>query len=295
MRILIIGCGYVGLAAGAKLARLGHEVSGLRRSTAGHAELAAAGMTPLTADITRPETLAGLPGNWDSVVNTAAASGGSAEDYRRLYLEGARNLAAWLTNARLGKYIYTSSTGVYGQNDGSWVDETGATEPTSPTARILVETEQTLLDVARHKDFPAVILRIAGIYGPGRGYYLRQMLNEEARIEGTGERFINMVHRDDVAGAIVAALERATPGTICNVCDDEPVTQLELYTWLARYLGRDLPPHVAETPEILRRRAVTNKRISNRKLRTELACALEYPTFREGYAAELARLGYRGR
>jgi nucleoside-diphosphate-sugar epimerase len=166
------------------------------------------------------------------VVNCVSASGGGVEKYREVYLQGMRNLIEWLGTAPPKKFVYTSSTSVYGQNDGSLVKENSSTEPAAETARILVETERVLLEAAREgmprptdalcapetagKDgpltpalspsegergntrqlsgnprlmgtrFPAVILRVAGIYGPERGYWFKQYLKNEARIEGNG-------------------------------------------------------------------------------------------------------------
>jgi nucleoside-diphosphate-sugar epimerase len=295
MRVLIVGVGYVGMPLGATLVQAGHTVFGLRRSAAALPALSAAGIQPLSADITRPETLAPLPRNFDWVINCAATGGGSVEDYQQLYLAGTRHLLAWLTPAfrdqPAARYLYTSSTGVYAQNDGSLVDETSPTEPASPTARVLVETEQTLLAAAREQHFPALILRASGIYGPGRGYLLRQFLTGDARLDGDGSRILNMIHRDDLIAAIIAALARSRPGEIYNVTDDEPVSQLAFYTWLAAKLGRSLPPGAPDGGEVSRRRGLTSKRISNQKLRHELGVALTYPTFREGYTAELAAQG----
>jgi nucleoside-diphosphate-sugar epimerase len=143
--------------------------------------------------------------------------------------------------------------------------------------------------LGKHK-FPAVILRVAGIYGPGRGYWLNQFLRGEARIEGDGSRWLNMIHRDDLISVIVAALARGTPGEIYNAADNEPVKQLGLFEWLAAKLKRPLPPKVPLDAEVWRRRGVTNKRVSNAKLLRELECTFRYPDFRAGYAAELARL-----
>src|SRR5580692_3383968 len=106
MRVLIVGCGYVGLPLGAELARQGHEVFGLRRSAGGHAEAKAAGITPLTGDITKPAELAKLPGAYDWVVNCAASGGGGADEYRSLYLQGTRNLIEWLLPAPPKKFVY---------------------------------------------------------------------------------------------------------------------------------------------------------------------------------------------
>src|ERR1017187_9824890 len=113
MRVLIVGCGYVGLPLGKELVRKGHEVFGLRRSAAAETELKAAGIAPLLADITKPDALKKLPRDFDWGVNCTASGGGGAEDYRKIYLEGNRNLMAWLANSPLKKFIYTSSTSVY--------------------------------------------------------------------------------------------------------------------------------------------------------------------------------------
>jgi len=295
MRVLIVGVGYVGLPLGAELVRQGHEVYGLRRSISAHEGMRNSGILPLTADIARAETLATLPNDFDWVINCAATGGGGVGDYRQLYLQGTRNLIAWLAphfvRRPSARYVYTSSTGVYGQNDGSVVEESSPTEPASESTQVLAETERVLLAVAREQNFPAMILRASGIYGPDRGYLLRQFLSGEARIEGDGSRFLNMIHRDDLIGAITAAFERGRPGEIYNATDDEPVSQLAFFTWLATRLGQPLPPVSTASPDTSRRRGLTSKRISNRKLRTELGLELKYPTFREGYAAEIAALG----
>src|SRR5437762_2200764 len=164
MRILIAGCGYVGLAAGTGLVKQGHEVFGLRRSSAVEAELKEAGIHPLIADISQSSDLRKLPGEFDWVIDTVSSSKGGVEDYRRVYLEGMRNLIDWVSTSPPQKFLYTSSTSVYGQTDRSWVDESSPTVPASSTSQILLQAEQLLQDV------PAVILRVAGIYGPGRGY-----------------------------------------------------------------------------------------------------------------------------
>jgi nucleoside-diphosphate-sugar epimerase len=336
MRVLIVGCGYVGMPLGAELVKQGHEVFGLRRSMGGGADFKSAGIKPLTADITKAEQLAQLPGGYDWVVNCVSASGGGAEEYREVYLQGTRNLIEWLGAAPPKKFVYTSSTSVYGQDDGSLVKESSPTRPAAETAKILVETELVLLEAARggmpqpidafcaaepagyyrpltpalspaegergntrisgnqSTRFPAVILRLAGIYGPDRGYWLKQYMKNEARIEGNGARILNMIHRDDAAGAIIAALKSGRPGEVYNAVDDEPVSQLGFFQWLSGPLGKELPPSVPEDAETVRKRGVTNKKVSNRRLRMELGYQFKYPTFRQGYTAEILRLDRSG-
>jgi nucleoside-diphosphate-sugar epimerase len=296
MRVLIVGCGYVGVPLGAELVRLGHEVFGLRRNPAAENELKAAGIQPLIGDVTKPETLAKLPRDFDWVVNCVAA-GGDAENYRQIYLEGAKNLIEWLAPNPPKKFVYTSSTSVYGQNDGSQVKESSPTEPLAETSKILVETEKVLLEASSgsrgrspHQNFPAVILRVAGIYGPDRGHWFKQFMADVAHIEGDGLRCLNMIHRDDLVGCIIAALKNGRAGEIYNAVDDEPVSQLHFFQWLAQAVDKPLPPSVPENPDDNRKRGVTNKRVSNRKLKMELGYRFKYPTFRQGYSAELLRL-----
>src|SRR5882672_4783860 len=163
MRVLIVGCGYVGLPLGMELMRQGHDVFGLRRSVAAEIELKRAGIKPLLADITRPETLDKLPCDFDWVVNCTASGGGDAADYRKIYLEGNWNLVSWLADSPPKKFIYTSSTSVYGQNDGSVVTEKSPAAPDAETSKVLVETEKLLLAAAQKENFSTVVLRVAGI------------------------------------------------------------------------------------------------------------------------------------
>jgi nucleoside-diphosphate-sugar epimerase len=119
MRVLIVGCGYVGLPLGSELVRQGHAVFGLRRSVGTQTEMNAAGIQPLVDDITKEEDLARLPGGFDWVVNTVSSSRGGEEEYRQIYLDGTSKLVKWLSTKPIAKFVYTSSTSVYGQNDGS--------------------------------------------------------------------------------------------------------------------------------------------------------------------------------
>jgi nucleoside-diphosphate-sugar epimerase len=232
-----VGCGYVGFPLGIELVNRGPAVFGLRRSADAAPAMAAVGIRPLAGDITKEGDLAKLPAGYDWVVNCVSSAKGGVEEYRAVYLQGTRNLITWLAPSAPKKFVYTSSTSVYGQNDGSLVTESSPTEPLAETAEVLLEAEQVLREAARDQKFPAVVLRLAGIYGPERGYWLKQYLKNEARIEGKGDRILNMIHRDDAIGVIMAALERGRPGEVYNVVDDEPVTQLRLLRWLSERFG----------------------------------------------------------
>src|SRR5689334_21931436 len=145
MRVLIVGCGYVGQPLGAELVGQGHEVFGVRRTSAAEASLKAAGIQPLIADITKPEELKNLPAPFDWVMNCVSSTKGGVEQYRQVYLNGTRNLTEWLSASPPKKFVYTSSTSVYGQTDGSAVKETSPVEPAGETSKVLVETQKLLL------------------------------------------------------------------------------------------------------------------------------------------------------
>ncbi len=289
MRVLIIGCGYLGLPLGAELVRQGHEVFGLRRSSASETELIAAGVQPVYADISQRSDLDNIPLPFDWVINTVSSSKGGVDEYNAVYLEGTRNLIDWLMTNPPKKFVYTSSTSVYGQTDSSPVKESSPTDPQSETSKILVQTEKLLLEAAQQKKFPAIIFRVAGIYGQGRGHLFQQFLNNEARIADKGDRLINMIHRDDLVGAIIAALKSGRVGEVYNAVDDEPVTQIYFFRWLSETLGKYLPPFATEEETAQRKRGLTNKKVSNRRLKMELGYQFKYPTFRQGYTAEIIR------
>ena len=294
MRVLIVGCGYVGLALARALVGSGHQVYGLRRSSANESTMIEAGIRPLSGDITVPESLPPLDDRFDWVVNTVSSSRGGLPEYESVYLRGTRNLIEWLSPQPPQRFVYTSSTSVYAQQDGAQVKETSDTEPLSETAKCLLKTEQELLTAFRQRQFPAIILRVAGIYGPGRGHRFLQYLRNEARIRGKGDHVLNMIHRDDLVGVIIAALKNARAGDIYNAVDDEPVGEVHFFRWLSETLGKWMPPFETGSTAEPRKRSATSKRVLNRKLKMELGYQFKYPTFRQGYSAEIKRLDDAG-
>jgi nucleoside-diphosphate-sugar epimerase len=167
--------------------------------------------------------------------------------------------------------LFTSSTSVYAQRDGSWVTEESETKPTRETGRILLETEKIVLGRG------GTVARLSGIYGPGRSALLSKFLAGTAIIDPENDRFVNQVHRDDIASALFLLVSGEwQERQIYNVVDDQPMLQSDCYRWLAQRLNRPLPP-IRELTE-QRKRGDTNKRVSNAKLRS-LGWTLQYPTF----------------
>jgi len=292
MRALVIGCGYVGEPLAKRLVELGHEVWGVRRTAESAEKLAAHGIKPFAADISQPGALDALPGSFDWIVNLVSSDKGGPAEYRQVYLEGNRNIVEWIRKHPVKKFVYTSSTSVYAQNDGCAVKESSPAEPQTETSQVLVQAEKLLTDAA--PAIPAVILRVAGIYGPERGHLFKQYLKSESKIPGAGARIINMIYRDDLVEVIIAALKNGRAGETYNVVDDEPVSLLHFYRWLAETLGKWMPPFVPEDEAPERKRALTSKKVQNRKMKTELGVQLKYPTFRQGYTAEIRRMENSG-
>jgi nucleoside-diphosphate-sugar epimerase len=289
MECVIIGCGYVGLRLAQQLAQEGHVVYGVRRSISDQHEFRRMGVIPLALDITQPEQLDRLPSTVQWIVNAVSSSKRGAEVYRQVYLEGASHLIERLRScSRLEKYVHVSSTSVYGQLEGTWIDEQAPRNPGTETSQILVATENLLLGQAQAGQVPACIARASGIYGPERGFLFEQYLQGQARMIGDGSRLINMIHVDDLVSALQKILESGHPGEAYNVTDPNPVTQKDFFAWLAQELNRPLPPPASDEDLKRRKRALTNKKVSSRKLVAELGFSFRYPSYREGYRERIA-------
>ncbi len=268
-RILIAGCGYVGEATADLFHSAGWDVEGWVHSKESAARLSVKPYSIRVIDVSQRGDVAKRAGAFNAVIHCASSRGGDAEAYREIYLNGARHLLEMFPQAKI---LFTSSTSVYAQRDGSRVTEESETKPLRETSRILLEVEKLILE----KD--GIVVRLAGIYGPQRSALLSKFLNGTATIDPNNDRFVNQVHRDDIASALFLLLNREaqTSSQIYNVVDDEPVLQSECYGWLARKLNRPLPP--PKKSKQPRKRGNTNKRVSNTKLR-RLGWTPRYPTF----------------
>jgi nucleoside-diphosphate-sugar epimerase len=272
--ILIAGCGYVGTALGLLLARDGHEVLALRRRPEGLPR----GLTPLTADLTDAGSLAGLPRDLDAVFYTAAAGRREADAYRAAYVTGVANLLAALRGVR--RFFLVSSTAVWAQTGGEWVDEGSPAQPASFAGRLLLEGEECL----RESGLPGSVVRFAGIYGPGRTRLVDRVRSGGARIPPGPPRWSNRIHRDDCAGALRHLMGLAQPAPLYAGADCEPAELRTVYGWLAGRLGVPAPPEGEEETDPGRE---GNKRVRNARL-LAAGYRFRYPTFREGYGALLA-------
>ncbi len=287
MRTLIIGCGYVGEALGQRLIALGHDVTGVRRSSGHNNHLARLGIRPLNLDITQKSEFKKLDDQYDWIVLAASSSRGGEKAYKKVFGLGSKHIAQWLKTANTSSVVFISSTSVYQQTNAEWVFENEADIPENITSKILWEAEQKISEVGS----AVSILRSSGIYGPDRGYLFRQFMEDKAAIDHEGKRFLNMVHRDDLVEAIVHSFDHSKRGpNIYNITDNEPVTQLEFFKWLSETTGRPMPPFVPEPAPATHKRGITNKRVSNKLFRETLGFKYNYPTFREGLTEELSRM-----
>jgi nucleoside-diphosphate-sugar epimerase len=268
-KVLIAGCGDVGNALAARLIAEGCEVWGVRRQVAALRE----GVQPWRIDLTEPRGFGPPPAAFDYLFYAASADRRDEDHYRSIYVDGLRDLLAALRKAAcpLRRVFFTSSTAVYGQSAGEWVDETSATEPLRFNGRVLLDAEAIVQEAPE----VGINVRLSGIYGPGRTRLVRKVWNGEAIAT---RAWTNRIHVEDCAGALHHLMRVAQPEGLYLASDDEPATAAEVVTWLSGELGVPAPPKPTpnDQPERL------NKRCRTSRLR-ESGYRFELPTFREGY------------
>jgi nucleoside-diphosphate-sugar epimerase len=247
MKLLLIGHGYLGQAITREFRDHGWEVAPVSLS---------GGEGALACDIGDPEAARKLPPA-DFIIHCAASGRGGAEAYQHVHVGGCRNLTRIFPDTPL---LFTSSTSVYAQTDGSVVTEESPAIPDRDTGRLLLEAEQITLAAG------GIITRLSGIYGPGRSVLLKKFLNGEAIIEEDGRRFLNQIHRDDAALAIfhLATLDPLPRAEVFNLCDATPLTQLACYQSLSQLFSRPLPP--SGPRDLNRKRGWTHKQVTSQKL-----------------------------
>jgi nucleoside-diphosphate-sugar epimerase len=278
---LVVGAGYLGARVAAYWQRHGARVRVTTRNAARAESLASEGFDAHVLDVTRPQTLVSLP-PVDTVLYCVAYDPRGDVGREEVAVGGLNNLLDAVPRIT-DRLIYISTTGVYGQHDDEWVDERSATNPSRAGGQCHLAAEQLLQGhrwAAR-----SVVLRMAGIYGPGRIPYLDLLrAGHPLPVDPTG--FLNLIHVDD-AVQVIAASERATLPNVFVVSDGAPVQRREYYREVARWVGCEPKFCEPDPASAQAQRAQASKRIRADKLQTELRVALKYPSYREGLAAIL--------
>lgn len=276
--VLIAGCGDVGSRLASQLLAQGWTVSGLRRSVA----RLPAGVTGIAGDLFDAD----CPSAWptspiDYLVYSAAATDHDEAGYQAAYVDGLRNVLSWLKQhgQKPKRLVFVSSSSVYGQQQGEWVDESSATQATGYSSRLMLEAEH----LALHSGIPASVVRLTGIYGPGREWLLTQV-RQGYRVVAEPPLYGNRIHVDDAAGLLAYLLQADARGVALDECyigvDDAPAPLAEVVAWLREYLG------VTEWSAEASVRRAGSKRCRNTMARA-LGWVPRYASYREGYAAIL--------
>jgi nucleoside-diphosphate-sugar epimerase len=275
LKTLLIGCGYIGLPLALRLAEAGHEISTWVHSTASAESLAVHHFhRVISGNVADPRLWDAVSEDYDLVIHCASSGRGGEAAYEEVFLKGALMINAHQARARK---IFVSSTSVYGQSQGEIVTEESPAEPLTATGGILREAERAALASG------STVARSPGIYGPNRGMLFEKFRRGEAIIEGDGLRWINQIHQRDLVAALAHLIEAGAPGEIYNVADNTPVTYRDYYAWCSEFLSQPMPLHGPVDTE--RKRGLTNKRVSNAKLRAT-GWSLTYPSFREGLTVD---------
>lgn len=283
-RILIAGCGQLGNAVGTVLASQGHQVTGLRRS---HIISDNDSFCYFQADLTKPETLRHLPSDFDLVLVIVTPSERSEAGYRAIYLQGTGHLLAHFSRSGVSPQIlYISSTRVYGQHRGEWVDEHSETVPGDAYGCILLAAEQQVLGFGEQDathNRTNTIVRFTGIYGPG-AQFMQRLAAQAKPVQYEPPAFTNRVHREDCVGSLIFLVNKALSGEALAshylVTDDEPVPKWQVVNWLAEQNGLPSPQK-----EVCNANAGQGKRCRNQRIR-EAGYNFKYPSYREGYSQQ---------
>jgi len=281
-RVLIAGYGYVGAALGRTLVEESHDVWGLRRRVASLPE----GILPIVADLGLAASLTDLPPDLDTVFYMASPGGSDDAFYRTAYVQGLSNLLDALDRQghRPVRIFFVSSTSVYAQRRGEWVDETSATEPDHFSGRYLLEAERILLE----GPFAGTVVRFGGIYGPRRTRLIESVRTGRAVWRKSPQQWTNRIHRDDCAGMLKHLMQLERPEKIYLGVDCEPAEQGAVLRWIAGVLGAP-PPRAVRAKDPALRATRGNKRCRNDRL-VASGYTFLYPTYREGYRAVLEEM-----
>ncbi len=284
MKIAVLGCGYVSAEFARQAKAAGHEVLGVVRSEASRDKLRAEGLAAEAFDLYAGDW-ALLPKRFDAVVYAASTGGGGPEAYALAYDVGVKRALAWARAVGAQAFVFTSSTGVYRQDDGRIVDEDSVVGG-APTADAILGGERAVLSSGFAK---ARVLRFGGLYGPGRHHMVDQLRRGENIIGGRVDHYINYLHRDDAASSVLAALVAGPAGArVYNVGDGCPVTKEALACWIAERLGQATPvfdPSAPAGPRVAKGgRTQPSRIVATGRIRAELGWNPVFPDVFSGLA-----------
>lgn len=290
-RLVVFGCGYVGSAVARAAVAAGARVEALTRNPEKAVALRALGLSKvIMAELSASEWHGQIEGGADFVVN-CVSSGGGPDGYRRSYLEGMASIIAWAAQNKtpLGTMIYTSSTSVYPQGDGAVVEETALAEGATTNGKVIRESERLLEQVSVAVCRRWFILRLAGIYGPGRHHLLNQLREGVTELGGSGAHRLNLIHRDDIVSGVLACLAAPAGITsqIFNVADTAPVAREEVVRWLAEYLKRPMPVFDGVPGTRRGGEPMPDRVIASGKIQRVLGWQPKYADYRAGFEAIL--------
>ncbi len=282
--LLAVGLGYSAIAVAERLAPQGWHVTGTARAEEGLAAIRARGYEAIAFSGDAPSALLSAALRESTHLLLSAPPGLSGDPllvHHRDELEAAPHLQ-WIG--------YLSTIGVYGDHDGAWVDETTPAVPNSDRSRWRLTAEQAWEAFGAARGLPVAVMRLAGIYGPGRNAMARLKAGQERRISKPGQVF-NRIHVEDIAGAVEAAIAR-NAGGIFSITDDEPAPPQDIVAYAAELLGMEPPPLIdwedADLTPMARSFYMENRRVRNARMKDVLGVTLRYATYREGLRALLA-------
>lgn len=276
MHVLVAGAGWLGTALCGALVARGDRVTAVRRDEARAAALTGPGVTGLAADLADPRAVSRLPADLAAVVACQAAAGDGEAPYRRAYVDANRTLLEAAARSGARAFVYTGSTGVFGQRDGRDVDETTPPAPASAAAEVLLEAEELVLSLG-----PAArVVRLSGLYGPGRTGVIERVRSGALALGPDDGAWMNFCHRDDAVRAVLAALDRGGARAVYHASDAAPARRREVVRWIAARLG--VEPVTRPAPG--GGRAAADRRILADLTRAALGLTLRYPSFRDGLA-----------
>lgn len=295
MTNLIIGCGYLGSRVARLWINSGQAVAALTRSHQRAEQFLAQQIQPVVGDVTLPNSLQQLP-ECDTLLFAVGYDRSASADKRSVYVDGLRHALHALKD-RCNRVVYVSSTSVYGQSDGQWIDESSPCEPSTEGGQICLDAEQVVKQMCKENKMHHGILRLSGIYGPGRLLRSVERLKSGEPIAGNPNAWLNLTHVDDAATAVLACEQHGGDGEICLINDGSPCLRSEYYQKLAELTGSPTPEFLAnqsDSPNAPGKKTASlvssrgrpysslNKRCRNDRMLNELKVKLTYPDYPSG-------------